>query len=299
MKTAGRILGTAFFMEGYEVQDAPRYGAERRGAPISAYVRASHQEIKERGIIRDPTLIVVADETLVAMPAACVMLGVTEQTLILIHSLEGTQIWRDRLNLAGPVLTLPLARKTEDRTSWHYTGTACAAAAARLVGVITWDSLASALTQELVGLKDSLLEENLGHARWAYDLMEPEHGRVVSVRLLSSESFSRPEWVDLHYEDARVSAPAIHAAMTSERVETGLWRTMRPVIDSAHCKRCWWVCSTYCPDGAIKVDEAGRPKIDYAHCKGCMVCVAQCPNHAIEMIPERDVSRPEMAGKDS
>ena len=26
IKTAGRILGTAFFQEGYEVQDAPRYG---------------------------------------------------------------------------------------------------------------------------------------------------------------------------------------------------------------------------------------------------------------------------------
>ena len=41
MKTAGRILGTAFFLAGFEVQDAPRYGAERRGAPIFAYVRAA------------------------------------------------------------------------------------------------------------------------------------------------------------------------------------------------------------------------------------------------------------------
>jgi Pyruvate/2-oxoacid:ferredoxin oxidoreductase gamma subunit len=40
MKTASRILGSALFAEGFEVQDAPRYGAERRGAPIFAYVRA-------------------------------------------------------------------------------------------------------------------------------------------------------------------------------------------------------------------------------------------------------------------
>ena len=33
IKTAGRILGTAFFLEGFEVQDAPRYGAERRARP--------------------------------------------------------------------------------------------------------------------------------------------------------------------------------------------------------------------------------------------------------------------------
>ena len=30
MKTASRLLGSAFFLEGFEVQDAPRYGAERR-----------------------------------------------------------------------------------------------------------------------------------------------------------------------------------------------------------------------------------------------------------------------------
>ena len=35
IKTASRILGSAFFAEGFEVQDAPRYGAERRGAPIT------------------------------------------------------------------------------------------------------------------------------------------------------------------------------------------------------------------------------------------------------------------------
>ncbi len=35
IKTADRMLGTAFFAEGFEVQDAPRYGAERR---IQTYV---------------------------------------------------------------------------------------------------------------------------------------------------------------------------------------------------------------------------------------------------------------------
>ena len=58
MKTASRILGSAFFLEGYEVQDAPRYGAERRGAPIFAYVRASRKAINERGVIQHPDLVV-------------------------------------------------------------------------------------------------------------------------------------------------------------------------------------------------------------------------------------------------
>jgi pyruvate ferredoxin oxidoreductase gamma subunit len=244
-------------------------------------------------------LVIVADETLVPMPAARVMQGIGAQTLLLIHSPENPQVWRDRLNLQDFVLTLPTAGETADPMAWRCIGAACAAAAARLVGVISWDSLSSALMQELAGLKADLLEENLGHAHWAYDLMEPEQGRVVSGSLSPAEPLSSPEWVDLQFEEARISAPAIHVAMTSEQVQTGLWRTRRPVINPVHCKGCWWVCSTYCPDGAIKVDEVGLPKIDYAHCKGCMVCVAQCPNHAVEVIPERSVSRKLVAGKDS
>ena len=75
MKTASRILGSALFQQGYEVQDAPRYGAERRGAPIFAYVRADKKPINERGIIHRPDLVIVADDTLVAIPAAGVLAG--------------------------------------------------------------------------------------------------------------------------------------------------------------------------------------------------------------------------------
>src|SRR5210317_66653 len=88
MKTASRILGTAFFLEGYEVQDAPRYGAERRGAPIFAYVRADKGPINERGIIRHPDLVIVADDSLVPVPAAGVLDGITENTLMLINSTD-------------------------------------------------------------------------------------------------------------------------------------------------------------------------------------------------------------------
>ena len=61
---------------------------------------------------------------------------------------------------------------------------------------------------------------------------------------------------------------------------------MRPVIDHDRCNRCSWVCGSFCPDSAISVGADGYPQIDLEHCKGCMICVAQCPAHAIEAIPE-------------
>ncbi len=145
MKTASRILGSAFFMAGYEVQDAPRYGAERRGAPIFAYVRADSCAINERGNINHPDLVVVADDTLVGMPAAGVTQGVNENTLLLINSHESAQTWVQRLNTRARVLILAAQDEVEDRAELPYIGSRCAAAAAALTGVISGDLLIAAL----------------------------------------------------------------------------------------------------------------------------------------------------------
>lgn len=290
MKTASRILGTAFFLEGLEVQDAPRYGAERRGAPIFAYVRASRTSIHERGIIHQPDLVLVADDTLVAVAAAGVLSGVTPHTVLLISSVTTPDAWKERLNFPGLVLTLPAAVELEDPLQLRFIGAACAGAAARLVGVITRNSLAEAIRDELAPLGAAVIDRNLEAALEAYGLMESHAGCVAQGTDRPADTYEKPKWIDLQFEDAEVSAPAIHAAATSDKVETGLWRTVRPVIDYRHCKRCAWICSTLCPDGVINLNAEGYPEIDYAHCKGCLICMANCPSHAIRAIPEHEAA---------
>jgi pyruvate ferredoxin oxidoreductase gamma subunit len=288
MKTASRILGSALFAEGFEVQDAPRYGAERRGAPIFAYVRASRGPIHERGPIRRPDLVVVADETLVPVAAAGVLLGVGERTALLIHTGDAPEVWRARLSLAGLVFTLP--PEVEAQAELHFIGAACTGAAARLLGVVSRTSLEGAVRAELATLGADVVARNLERALAAYNRMEPHAGSVPEGAELGADRYPSPDWVDLPLEAAAIAAPDIHAAATSVQVRTGLWRTMRPVIDYAHCNRCVWMCSTFCPDGAIRVDEEGYPRIDYEHCKGCLICVAVCPPHAIAAVPEREAA---------
>jgi pyruvate ferredoxin oxidoreductase gamma subunit len=288
MKTASRILGSAFFLEGFEVQDAPRYGAERRGAPIFAYVRADRAPINERGIIRQADLVVVADDTLVPVPAAGVLAGCDENTLLLINSHQSAETWRERLNLAGSVLILPAEEEVTDRAELPYVGTTCAGAAARLCGVISLSTLQQAIRDELGHLGERVVADNLQRASRAYETMAQQAGLVKGGRAVSARAWQAPEWVELPFEAADLSAPAIHAGLTSELMPTGLWRTMRPLVDYAKCNRCWWVCSTFCPDGAIRVDEERYPQIDYDHCKGCLICVAQCPPHAISAVAEHE-----------
>jgi pyruvate ferredoxin oxidoreductase gamma subunit len=296
MKTASRILGSAFFAEGFEVQDAPRYGAERRGAPIFAYVRASRARIDERGIIRTPDLVIVADDTLIPLPAAGVLAGVTARTVLVIASRDDPGTWRHRLNLGSTILVLPDQAEAEDRAAQPLVGVACAGAAARLVGVIGRTALEHAVAAELGHLGAGALAESRECALAAYEQTADHAGLVAAGLPADASGWADPGWVDLPFEDATVSAPVIHAGLTSELAKTGSWRTLRPVVDAGRCNRCWWVCSTFCPDGAIAVDPDGMPRIDYEHCKGCLVCVAQCPPHAIAAVPEHRAAAAEPAG---
>lgn len=286
MKTASCILGDAFFAEGYEVQDAPRYGAERRGAPIFAYVRADRGAINERGIIARPDLVVVADETLVPVPAAGVLQGVRAETVLLINSAESPAKWRERLKIECPVVTLPVRDQTTDRAELPYIGAVCAGAAARLIGIIRRESLERAIATELAAHGAEVVARNVEQALAAFDALAPHAGLVKEGRIIAAAGHTPPQWIELAAESAETAAPDIHATTTSVKAATGLWRVMRPVIDYEHCNKCSWICSTFCPDSAIAVDADHTPRIDYDHCKGCLVCVAVCPPHAIRAIPE-------------
>jgi pyruvate ferredoxin oxidoreductase gamma subunit len=295
MKTASRLLGAAFFLEGYEVQDAPRYGAERRGAPIFAYVRAAKEPINERGIILHPDLVIVADDSLIPVPAAGVMAGLTESTVLLISTTESPEEWQHRLNIKSTILTLPAPTDVEDRLELRYVGAECAGAAACLAGVISKERLEQAIRDELEGKLPKVIKRNIAMAMEGYDRMTDHKGVVAESGLASAKEYNPPAWIEMPFEAARISSPSIHTGLTSVMVRTGLWRTMRPVIEYDNCKKCWWVCSGSCPDGAISVNAEGAPEIDYDHCKGCLTCVGVCPSHAIVTIPEHEAVEKEEA----
>jgi pyruvate ferredoxin oxidoreductase gamma subunit len=296
IKTASRILGSAFFNEGYEVQDAPVYGAERRGAPMFAYVRAARTPILERGVISHPDLVIVADESLVPVPAANVLQGVTDRSVLLINSAESPETWKERLKRIGSIVTLAVSTEVTERAELPYIGAMCAGAAACLTGVIRRAALEDAIRTELGAHGEAVVAQNLKHALAAFDAMQGQASVVTEGGVIAATEYANPEWVELPFEAARVAAPDVFSAGTSVQVKTGLWRTMRPVIDYELCHHCTWVCSTLCPDSAIHVRADGAPEIDYDHCKGCLICATVCPPHAIRALPERAVQVQETEG---
>ncbi|MBF0105903.1 MAG: 2-oxoacid:acceptor oxidoreductase family protein [Deltaproteobacteria bacterium] len=62
---ASKILACAFFSEDYYVQAFPKFGVERRGAPVEAFLRIDRQKILLRNNIYTPDHIIVLDHTLI------------------------------------------------------------------------------------------------------------------------------------------------------------------------------------------------------------------------------------------
>ena len=289
MKSAANLLGDARFICDYEVQDAPRYGAERRGAPMVAYVRAAHHEIVERGAIIEPDLVVVADPSLFGIAGAGVMHVASTRTVLFVNTAEPEGTLRERVAFPGRIVTWPSGASLPLGAGASVVGPACAGAAARLLGVVGREALARAIIAQGTNRSDESRTSSLAQGLGAYDALAAHAGCVEPHSAGESpDNPVDPQWITLEAEDAALSAPDIFEPATSALANTGTWRSYRPVIDETLCNRCSWVCSTLCPDSAINVGEDRRPIIDYDHCKGCMICVMACPPHAIRQVAESD-----------
>ena len=245
------------------------------------------EPVSERGVIRKPDLVLVADDSLVGVPSAGVTDGLRASTTLFIVGAHAGSEWASRLNIESTVHCLAPPGGDIDPLHNRLLGAFCTGAAARLLGGLTFENVEQAIRDELTGFAPGLVSSNIHCARDAFDAMAAFEGSVCEGAPLHVHDHGISDWVELSAEDLAHGAPAIYGGATSVQVRTGLWRTIRPVIDYDRCRQCHWVCSNYCPDNAITVRADGYPEIDLEHCKGCMICVAQCPPHAIETIAER------------
>lgn len=275
-KTAARILGTAAFLDGFVAQDSPLYGAERRGAPVSAFARFSRSPILERGVIGQPDLVMVADDTLLDDPAARVLEGVTPATVVFVNT---TRPVKALPAATAPVLTMDLTGLVLGRQApLSSLSTALGAVAARLTG-LSRDHLDTAVSRELsaLGLAPDAIQQNMSLARECYDTAP---GRPVTESAAHPAPAAPPALWTPRYQPPSSGTARIAATGTSLCRKTGDWRTFRPVLTEATCNGCT-LCFVYCPEAAISLTDRDRPVIDYDFCKGCLLCVEECPTKAL------------------
>ena len=75
---------------------------------------------------------------------------------------------------------------------------------------------------------------------------------------------------------------------SARTVQTGLWRSIRPVFNLDKCISCL-KCWVQCPDMSIMTDEASKViGVNLFFCMGCGICKSVCPTGAVSMHPESD-----------
>ncbi|MFN7953750.1 MAG: 2-oxoacid:acceptor oxidoreductase family protein [bacterium] len=285
VKTSSRILGTAAFHAGFQVQDFPIYGAERRGAPVVAFTRFDTAPILERGPIAHPDLVLVADETLVGEPSAGVLTGAAEARALFVNAapesdhLAAGAPARDpaRVRRALALDLTSLAMAVLGRAASLSAG--LAAAAARLSGVVELAAVERAIRAELIelGVRNPEIDANVTLARRVF-------AELPAIEAATDGGATAPPppepLVRIAYEGPIRGAPSILAAGNAVARHTGSWRVERPEIDRERCNACG-LCFVRCPDGAVALDDEGYPVVDYDHCKGCLVCAQICPLDAV------------------
>jgi pyruvate ferredoxin oxidoreductase gamma subunit len=285
-KTASRILGTAAFLEGFVAQDSPIYGPERRGAPVSAYTRIAKDPIRERGVIVRPDLVVVADASLIADPAARVLEGLDEHTAVFVNSPLTAELFRTETQLPGRLTTLDLTGVAlQHFGKGGAISSLLGAVAARLVGLRP-ESVRDAIARELedLGLAGLVIERNQAAARHCYEAVPVVAIEVGARRAAGSVPLRTPT-----YEPPTRGTASITAGPNSAIRSMSGWRTFRPVLRPDLCNGCW-LCFASCPEGAITIKPDGKPAIYYPHCKGCLDCVEVCPTDALTVEQETEAT---------
>ncbi len=272
-KTASRILGNAAFNDGYFTQDFPVYGAERRGAPVTAFTRFSDEEITERGFIFSPDIVAVMDDSLISDPLANPLGGLKKGGCAVVNTVaDPTTVVSGRKDVV--VVALDLTGKALKVLGKPVLSAGIAAAVVRVAGVGR-EALRKAVEEGLgeIGLSEEMVKKNLEFAALVYSELQP-------LKLRTAELESKDELVPLALVVSGEGTEDILSAGNAGVRHTGDWRTFRPRIDYEKCTDCM-VCYAYCPESAMSVGEDGRVRIDYENCKGCMICAVECPLRAI------------------
>ena len=251
--TASRLLATAAYYDGKFSQAIPMYGTERRGAPVTAYVRVDDVRVRERELVHTPDIVMVLDPLLSTRQTMAD--DMAEGGLLLLNAAYPPEEVKTGGNIrVATVNASSIALETLRRP---ITNTAILGAFAKAVGWPKLESIEKAIRKQFSG---RIADMNVEAIKRSYD----ECSEVIPAPVkIAGES-----------EAIAVGGYGVLKDVSS-------WRVFQPVIDMdkcTGCKNCW----IYCPETAIKWTDENKPEIEWRKCKGCGICVNECPVGAIE-----------------
>ena len=150
---AAYLLAIAAFEEGRYAQAFPNFGAERRGAPVTAFIRIADRPIRRRCQVSQPMFLIIQDEALLHVPG--VLDGLHVDGGILVNSLQVSDDLTSQLG--RDVVSLPASRLATEMLGRPVPNTALLAAFLSLTHILPQQALVKALADRFRG---EVLERN-------------------------------------------------------------------------------------------------------------------------------------------
>jgi 2-oxoacid:acceptor oxidoreductase gamma subunit (pyruvate/2-ketoisovalerate family) len=147
---ASKLLAVALFREGEWVQSFPAFGVERRGAPVTAFLRMDDSPILLRCEITEPDDLIVLDPTLIQ--AVDVTSGLKPGGTILINSDRPPESYTqlaDRFRVATIDASAIAQRHELGSRTQPIVNTAILGAFATFTRLVTIDAVCAAIEEEV------------------------------------------------------------------------------------------------------------------------------------------------------
>ncbi|MDI6888749.1 MAG: pyruvate ferredoxin oxidoreductase subunit gamma [Methanocellales archaeon] len=161
--TAAELLAVAAFEDGKYSQAFPSFGVERRGAPVTAFVRIGDQSIQLRSQISKPDYVIVQDPTLISV--VDVASGIKPDGMVLVNTEKDAK----SLNLSTrvKVRTVDATKIALDILGRPIVNTTLLGAFAGATGLIRMTSIEKAIRERFAG---ELGDKNVKAAKKAFDI---------------------------------------------------------------------------------------------------------------------------------
>ncbi len=175
--TAAQILATAAFLEGHWAQTFPLFGAERRGAPVIAYLRVDNEPITVRNKVYAPNVVIVMDFNLFKMVKPLDDIK-SDGTAIVNFVKKGSEFPLDLVEKVSRLYTVDasnLAHQIYGKTTIPITNIVIAGAYCATQNDISLDSIYRALPDFF---PDDKLEINRKAAKMGFEACEGYHGQI-------------------------------------------------------------------------------------------------------------------------
>lgn len=275
MVTAAEITAKQIDAKGSHASTTPHFGTAKAGEPIKVDVRVSRSPIRDVYPIATPDIVVVSDDTLLAIPA--VFAGITAETVFLVNSHKRPVEIATRFGLAH-VVTVDATVIAQEEVGRSYPNIVLLGALVRMMQDAMAQSVqfpvdvARAVFEYFGGSDGKHALSNLKAFERGHDEIHRYDGVFDENPERRPRSMPLPTWRAIGLGAILPSLPEHHAPTT------GAWSVKQPVVDQERCKDCL-VCWPLCPDKAIKVNAAGELEtIDLRACKGCGICMEVCPD---------------------